>query len=278
MVKIICDSTADVTPELVKKYDITTIPLNIHFGTETYRDGIDLTAEQFYRKLVESKVHPNTSAPAPGLFVETFKKLAKETDEILVITISGGISATAESAIQAKDMAADICKVEVIDSLQTIGGELLLVLKAAEAAKNGAKLAEITTMIKDAIPRVRPYMIFDTLEYLQKGGRIGKGAAWLGGLLKFNPIFTLKEGVIHPVTRARSREQSIDALVNLIKAIPNLAGLVIEDANTPEEFETLASRLGEIYPREKTYRSKVSPVIGVHVGPHVLAASGISGK
>jgi len=278
MVKIICDSTADVTPELVKKYDITTIPLNIHFGTETYRDGIDLTAEQFYKKLVESKVHPNTSAPAPGLFVEAFKKLAKETDEILVITISGGISATAESAIQAKDMAADICKVEVIDSLQTIGGELLLVVKAAEAAKSGAKLAEITAMIKDAITRVRPYMIFDTLEYLQKGGRIGKGTAWLGGLLKFNPIFTLKDGVIHPVTRARSREQSIDALINLIKAMPKLEGLVIEDANTPDELEILADRLGDICPKEKIYRSKVSPVIGVHVGPHVLAASGISGK
>lgn len=276
MVKIICDSTADVTPELVKKYDITMIPLNIHFGTETYRDGIDLTAEQFYKKLVESKVHPNTSAPAPGLFVEAFKKLAKETDEILVITISGGISATAESAIQAKDMAADICKIEVVDSLQTIGGEFLLVLKAAEAANSGAKLAEITTMIKDAIPRVRPYMIFDTLEYLQKGGRIGKGAAWLGGLLKFNPIFTLKDGVIHPVTRARSREQSIDALVNLIRAMPNLEGLVIEDANTPDELEMLADRLSGICPKDKIYRSKVSPVIGVHVGPHVLAASGIS--
>ena len=278
MVKIICDSTADITPELVKRYDITTVPLNIHFGAETYRDGIDLTAEQFYKKLVESKVHPNTSASAPGLFVEAYKRLSKETDEILVITISGGISATVESALQAKEMVGDICKIEVVDSHQTIGGEMLLVLKAAEAANSGAKLAEINTMVNDAIPRVHSYMIFDTLEYLQKGGRIGRAQAWIGGLLKFNPILTLKDGVIHPVTRARSREQSIDALVDLIKAMPKLEGLVIEDATTPDELEILAGRFSEIYPKEKTYRSKVSPAIGVHVGPHVLAASAIAGK
>jgi DegV family protein with EDD domain len=278
MVKIICDSTADVTSELAQKYGITTVPLNIHFGNEAYRDRVDLTAEEFYKKLVESKVHPSTSAPAPGLFVEAYKKLSKETNEILVITISGGISATAESAIQAKGIVGDIVKIEVIDSLQTIGGELLLVIKAAEAAESGAKLAEITALVKDAIPRVHSYMVFDTLEYLQKGGRIGKAQAWLGGLLKFNPILTLKNGVIHPVTRAWGREQSIDALVGLIKAIPKLEGLVIEDATTPDELEILADRLSEIYPKGKMYRSRVSPAIGVHVGPHVLAALALEGK
>jgi DegV family protein with EDD domain len=121
-------------------------------------------------------------------------------------------------------------------------------------------------------------MVFDTLEYLQKGGRIGKAQAWLGGLLKFNPILTLKNGVIHPVTRAWGREQSIDALVGLIKAIPKLEGLVIEDATTPDELEILADRLSEIYPKGKMYRSRVSPAIGVHVGPHVLAALALEGK
>jgi DegV family protein with EDD domain len=278
MVKIVCDSTADVTPDLARKYDITIIPLNIHFGTETYQDGIDINAEQFYKKLVESKVHPTTSAPAPGYFSAVYKRLAKETDEILVITISSGISATCESAVQAKEMVGGSCRIEVIDSLQTIGGEMLLVLKAAEAAQRGIKLTEITSMIKDAIPRVYSYMMFDTLEYLQKGGRIGKAQAWLGGLLKFNPILTLKDGVIHPVTRARSREQAADALVNLIKAIPKIEGLVIEDATTPDELEVLADRLSAVFPKEKMHRSKVNPAIGVHVGPHVLAALALGGK
>jgi DegV family protein with EDD domain len=278
MVKIVCDSTADVPPDIIKKYDIATVPLNILFGTETYRDGIDISAEQFYKKLVESAVHPSTSAPAPGLFAEVYTKLSKETDEILVITLSSGISATFESAVQAKEMVGGSCKIEVIDSLQTIGGEMLLVLKAAEAAQRGVKLAEITSMIRDAIPRVYSYMIFDTLEYLQKGGRIGKAQAWLGGLLKFNPILTLKDGVIHPVTRARSREQATDALVNLIKAIPKIEGLVLEDATTPDELEVLADRLSDVFPKEKMYRSKVNPAIGVHVGPHVLAALALGGK
>lgn len=278
MVKIVCDSTADVPPDIVKKYDVTTVPLNILFGTETFRDGIDINAEQFYKKLVESTVHPSTSAPAPGLFAEVYAKLSKETDEILVITLSSGISATFESAVQAKEMVGDSCKIEIIDSQQTIGGEMLLVLKAAEAAQRGVKLAEIASMIKDAIPRVYSYMIFDTLEYLQKGGRIGKAQAWLGGLLKFNPILMLKDGVIHPVTRARSREQAVDALVNLIKSVPKIEGLVIEDATTPDELEALADRLSAVFPKEKMYRSKVNPAIGVHVGPHVLAALALGGK
>lgn len=273
MVKIICDSTGDLTPDIVKKYDISIIPLNVLFGTETLQDGITITPEAFYKRLVTDKVHPTTSAPAPGLFAELYKKLAKETDEIMVLTISGGISATYESAVHAKNLVGDLCKIEVIDSRLTCGGLFLPALKAAQAAQQGLKLAEITKMVNDILPRTHAYMIFDTLEYLLKGGRIGKVQALLGGILKLNPIITLKDGVTFPVAKTRSREKAKDALVELVKKTPGIEEVVVEDATTADELEELIDRISAFFPREKIYRSKISPVIGVHCGPNVLAAS-----
>ena len=177
MVKIICDSTGEIPEDIRKQYDITIVPLNVLFGTDSYQDGVNITAAQFYKMLVEGKVHPTTSQPAPGLFAEAYQKLAKETDEILVLTISGGISGTYESAIQAKQLVDSKLKIEVIDSMWTCAGLLLPTLKAARAAENGMNLAEITKMIKDILPKIRVYMIFDTLEYLRKGGRIGLAKA-----------------------------------------------------------------------------------------------------
>ena len=278
MVKIVCDSTGDLTPELIEKYGISIVPLNIHFGTETYQEAVNITPAMFYKKLVSNSVHPTTSAPAPGLFSELYTRLAKETDEILVITISGGLSATYESALQAKNLAVGTCKIEVIDSRQTCGGLFLPVLKAAQAARSGAKLNEIVEMARDILPRTHAYMIFDTLEYLLKGGRIGKVQALLGGMLKLNPIITLKDGVTAAVAKTRSREKAKDALVDLVKNTPCIEEVVIEDATTPAELDELADRIGAFFPREKIYRSKISPVIGVHCGPNVLAASVIGKK
>jgi DegV family protein with EDD domain len=278
MVKVVCDSTADIPADTVKSLGITVVPLNVLFGTETYRDGIDITAEQFYKRLVESKVHPTTSAQSPGYFSELFNRIAKETDEILVVLISSKLSATYESALQAKALVGDICKIEVVDSYQTTGGLGLPVIRCAEMAKAGAKLEELTSVAKDLCSRAHSYMVFDTLEYLRKGGRIGRAQALLGGLLKITPVLTTRDGLVTPVQRTRSRAQAIDTLVNLVKSANKIESLMLEDASTPEDLEILAGRVADLFPREKTYRSTVSPVIGVHVGPHVLDVSFIEGK
>jgi len=276
MVKIICDSTGDIPAELIKQYDITIVPLNILFGTDNYQDRVNLTPAQFYKMLVESKVHPTTSQPAPGLFAEAYQKLAKETDEIMVLTISGGISGTYESAVQAKQLVDSSLKIEVIDTRMTCAGLLLPTLKAARAAEKGMKLAEITKMIKDILPKIRVYMIFDTLEYLRKGGRIGLAKALLGGMLKLNPVLTLKDGVVHPVTQARGRAKAVEILVDLMKKTGNPEEVIVEDVSTPDELEDLAKRIGSAIPNVKIIRSKVGPAIGVHAGPRVMVAGTIS--
>ena len=276
MVKIICDSTGDIPEEIRKQYDITIVPLNVLFGTDSYQDGVNITPAQFYKMLVEGKVHPTTSQPAPGLFAEAYQKLAKITDEILVLTISAGISGTYESAMQAKQMVDSKLKIEVIDSRWTCAGLLLPTLKAARAAEQGMNLAEITKLVKDILPKIRVYMIFDTLEYLRKGGRIGVAKAWLGGMLKLNPVLTLKDGVIHPVTQARGRAKAVDILVDLMKKTGNPEEIIVEDATTPDELEDLVKRLGTAIPNAKIIRTKVGPVIGVHAGPRIMVAGAIS--
>jgi len=275
MVKIICDSTGDIPEEIRKKYDITIVPLNVLFGTDSYQDGVDITPAQFYKMLVESKVHPTTSQPAPGLFAEAYQKLAKETDEIMVLTISAGISGTYDSAMQAKQLVDSSLKIEVIDSKWTCAGLLLPTLAAARAAEKGMKLEEITGMVKDILPKIRVYMIFDTLEYLRKGGRIGKAKALLGGMLKLNPMLTLKDGVIHPVTQARGRAKSVDILVDMMKKTGNPEEIVVEDATTPDELEDLAKRISSAIPKAKIIRTKVGPCIGVHAGPRIMVAGAI---
>lgn len=276
MVKIICDSTGEIPEEIRKKYDITIVPLNVLFGAVSYQDGVNITPPQFYKMLVEGKVHPTTSQPAPGLFAEAYEKLAKETDEILVLTISAGISGTYESAMQAKQLVDSKLKIEVIDSRWTCAGLLLPTLKAARAAEQGMKLAEITTMIKDILPKIHVYMIFDTLEYLRKGGRIGAAKAWLGGILKLNPVLTLKDGVIHPVAQARGRAKAVDMLVDLMKKTGSPEEIVVEDATTPEELEDLVKRITSAIPNAKIIRTTVGPVIGVHAGPRIMVAGAIS--
>jgi len=276
MVKIICDSTGEIPEEIRKKYDITIVPLNVLFGAVSYQDGVNITPAQFYKMLVEGKVHPTTSQPAPGSYVEAYQKLAKETDEILVLTISAGISGTYESAMQAKQLVDSKLKMAVIDSRWTCAGLLLPTLKAARAAEQGMKLAEITKMVKDILPKIRVYMIFDTLEYLRKGGRIGAAKAWMGGILKLNPVLTLKDGVIHPVAQARGRAKAVDMLVDLMKKTGSPEEIVVEDATTPDELEDLVKRLTSAIPNAKIIRTTVGPVIGVHAGPRIMVAGAIS--
>ncbi len=276
MVKIICDSTGDVPADIKKQYDITIVPLNVIFGSDSFQDGVDLTPPQFYKMLVESKVHPTTSQPAPGLYEEAYRRLSKETDEIMVLTLSGGISGTFESAGQAKKMVGNLCKIEVIDTRMTCAGLLLPTLAAARAAQKGLKLAEITKLINDMLPRLRVYMIFDTLEYLRKGGRIGRAKALLGGMLKLNPVLTLKDGVISPVAQARGRAKAMELLIDLMHKAGRPEEVVIEDASTPDDLNYIAKRIGEVLPGASIMRSTVSPVIGVHTGPSVMVGGTIS--
>lgn len=270
MVKIVTDSTSDLTHEIASMLGITVVPLYVNLGGVTYRDNIDLTTEDFYRKLEQSDTLPTTSSPSPGNFAEVYDRLAAETDEILTITISSKLSASYKTALAGREIRKSNARVEIIDSLSAIAGLGLIVISAAKAAQAGQSLDEVINVTRSSMQRVEFRIAFDTLEYLKRGGRIGAAQAFLGSMLKVNPILTIKDGVIEGVARPRSRTKAMDFLYDFVASYAHIEEMVIEDANTPDDVETLLDRLGSIFPRERIYRMKVSPVIGTHVGPRVL--------
>jgi DegV family protein with EDD domain len=274
VVKVVTDSCSDITPQLAQELGITVMPLYVQFGSESYRDNVDLSTEEFYQKLKTSKIHPTTATATPADFARLFTKLAEETKEVLTITLSEKLSATYAAALQGKAMVtAKDCRIEVIDSKTGAGAQMLLVISAAQMARTGANLEQIADRVRRALPRVHVRMSFDTLEYLRRGGRIGKAQAFLGGLLRMNPVVGIKDGETFPIARPRNRTQAMDFLVNFVKGFNRIEAVAIEDATTPDDLQTLAERLKDVVPPERIYRSKVSPVVGTHVGPHVLAVA-----
>jgi DegV family protein with EDD domain len=273
MVKVVTDSCSDITPQLAQELGITVVPLYVQFGNETYRDNVDLSTEEFYHKLETSRIHPVTATATPADFARIFTELMEETKEILTITLSEKFSATYAAALQAKTMVKKDCRIEIIDSKVAAGPQMLLVISAAKMAQAGANLEEIADWVRRAIPRVHIRMSFDTLEYLRRGGRIGKAQAFLGGLLKVNPVLGIKDGATFPIARSRNRTQAMNFLVNFVRSFSQIEAMAIEDATTPDDLRTLAQRLNDVVPPERIYHSKVSPVVGTHVGPHVLAVS-----
>lgn len=273
MVKIVTDSVSDISPAIADELGITVVPLNVVFGSEIYRDGIDLTTDEFYEKLRHSQRLPTTSTPPLQTFIEVYDRLAEETDEILVITIARKLSATGESALKAIESMDRKCRVEVLDSQLAIMAEGLLVITAAKAARDGASLDDILKAAERDIPRIQTRMAFDTLEYLKRGGRIGKAKALMGSMLKINPILGIRDGEVFPFGQERSRTKAIDRLYEFVMSYSKIDEMAVEDATTPDEADALVERLVEKYPKERIYRSKFSPVIGTNVGPSVIGVA-----
>jgi len=270
IVKIITDSVADLPSEVVEDLGITVVPLNVRFGTEVYRDGIDLTAEQFYDKLLHSETLPVTSVPTPQAFADAYSRLAEETGEILSIILSSKLSGTHEVALQSIGLMKQKCRVEIIDSQWAVMAQGFIVMKAAKAAQAGASLDEVMDITRKTISRVDFRAAFDTLEYLRRGGRIGKAQAFLGSMLRVNPIITIKDGVVEPAGRTRSRAKALDHLYNFAMSYSYIEEMAVEDAACPDDAEALVEQLNRKFPKDRIYRSKTTPVIGTHTGPGLL--------
>lgn len=270
-VKIVTDSLSDITSDIAEGLGITVVPLTVLFGHETYLDRVTITTDEFYHRLIHGNIWPTTTQPPPGDFVNVYNKLAEETDEILVVTLSSKISGTYNSAIGAKDLMQNKCRIEVIDSLAVAMGLGLIVIAAAKAAQTGAKLDKIADLVRRAMLRSHTIIYFDTLKYLAKGGRIGKAQGLLGSMLSIKPILTVKDGEMAPLTRLRSQAAGMDYLYNFVAGFPHIEALAVEHTTLPDEADKLVERLGSLFPKERIQRSTVSPVLGVYAGPNAMA-------
>jgi len=272
-VKIVTDSLSDITSDIAQGLGITVVPLTVSFGRESFLDRITMTTDEFYKRLAHGTTWPTTTQPPPSDFVNVCNKLAEETDEILVITLSSKLSGTYESALNAKGMIKGKCRIEVIDSLTVAMGLGLIVIAAAKAAQAGANLDEVADLVRRAMPRSHVVMLFDTLKYLAKGGRIGKAQGLLGSLLSVKPILTMRDGEVSPLTRVRSRAAGVDYLYNFVAGFSKIEEMAVEHATTPDDADKLVERLSALFPKERIYRSTISPVVGTYAGPGVLSVT-----
>jgi DegV family protein with EDD domain len=277
-VRVVTDSVADLPPQLARELGITVVPLNVRFGTEVYRDGVDMTSEEFYGRLVDSRVLPTTSVPSPGAFAEAYDRAAEEADEVLAVILSSRLSGTYDAALQGVGLMKKQCRVEVVDSEWATMAEGFIVMKAAEAANSGASLDEAMDVVRKNIPRVDFLAAFDTLEFLKRGGRIGRAQVLLGSLLNINPLITLRDGVVEPAGRTRSRAKAIERLYEFAASYSRIEEMAVGSANCPDEADDLARRLGSKFPRERIYRSKMTPAIGTYTGPGLLLVAILGDK
>ena len=269
--RIVTDSTADLPPDLCKELDITVVPLMVNFNNQSFRDGIDISSEEFFRRLSQSAQLPSTSAPSVGSFEQTYRELAKSCEGIISIHISSKLSSTYQSAIMARDIVMpSVTQISVIDSLNVTLGLGLLVVQAAKAAKEASNLTDLTTRINKMVPQVHLVFFVDTLEYLQKGGRIGKARALLGSMLNIKPILHIEDGQVVPFERTRTRAKAIEGLYNFVEDFPHIEEMAILHTTTPDDVEALKNKVQPIFPKEKIITATYGPVVGTYAGPGAL--------
>lgn len=278
MVKIVTDSLADIPPEVAAELGINVIPLNIHFGDQTFRDGIDITTDAFYARVMGEKSFPTTTVPPVGEIVAILDRLAQESDGIVIITFSAELGAGYNIALEAKELVKGRYRVEVIDSRWAAMAQGLVAIAAAQVAQVGASVDEVVANVKRNIPRADIRMVFDTLEYMSRGGRIGKAKVFLSSVLRLRPVLGLKDGEVYPLTREHSRVKAMDHLFRFAAGFSHIDGLAVEVANTPGEADKLMERLSARFPEVTIYRTKVGPAVGAHVGPRVLSVSVLGDK
>lgn len=270
-VQIVTDSTADLPRGVCEQLGIVVVPLNVRFGDAVYRDGVDLDSHQFFELLAEAPDLPKTSQPASGLFEETYSRLAADGSAIVSIHLSSKLSGTVRSATLARDAVRSRCLVEVVDSRSASMGLGLIVMAAARMAQAGADQWEIVSYVGRLAPNVHIRCFVDTLEYLQRGGRIGRARAFLGTLLNIRPILDLEDGEVQPVEKVRTRSKAIDSLVEFVELFPQIDGLALLHDDSLADVEMLLRRIEPLYPRDQIIVGHYGPVIGAHVGPGGIA-------
>ena len=273
-VKIVTDSTCDIARETVDHLGITIVPAYVMFGEESFRQGIDINPTQFYARLQSSPQLPSTSQPTPRDFAERFEPLIAEGHRIVCITVPKQLSGTYNSATQAASQFEDGA-VAVIDAQTASVGHLLQVIAAAEdAAAPDATAEPVAAAATQRAASGYGFAMVDTLEYLQKGGRIGKAQAFMGSLLKVKPILKVADGEVMPVDRPRNLRRGLQRLEELVReesgAVSKLAVAYTTDAAPAQEMR---NRLSDLADPENTYTVQIGSAIGTHVGPGAVAVS-----
>jgi DegV family protein with EDD domain len=271
-VRVVTDSACDLPEDLVQEFGIEIVPLTIRFGSEELVDRKELTPDDFWRRLRQSAVLPETSAPSAGAFEEAFRKVAGEgASGIVCINLSSRLSATMQAAQMAAQTVAGECPIEVVDSLHVSMGLGNLCLTAARSARAGDSLESIVANVIDRRNRTKLYGTLDTLEFLKKGGRVGNARALLGSMLAIKPVVEVRDGIVEEAGKVRTRSKALRLLVDRVRAQP-VENLAVLHGSAPDLGELL-SLLDPIVPKEQIVVGHIGPVIGTHAGPRVIGVT-----
>jgi DegV family protein with EDD domain len=271
-VRVVTDSACDLPDDLIERNGIGVVPLTIRFGNEELIDRKELSTDEFWRRLADSDVLPETSAPSAGAFEGAFRRLIEDgATGIICINLSSKLSATMQSAqVAAQEVQAD-CPVVVIDSLMVSMGLGSLCLTAAQRAADGDSLESIVANVTDRRNRSKLYGALDTLEFLKKGGRVGNARALLGTMLAIKPVLEVRDGVVEEAGKVRTRSKALRLLVDRVKEGP-FENLSVLHGNAPDVDELL-DLLEPLAARDQIVVGQIGPVIGTHAGPRVIGVT-----
>ena len=276
-IKIVTDSTSDLDKDTAKNLSVEIVPLNVHFGDEVYKDGIEINSDDFFDKLINGTVFPKTSQPSVGEFIDVYEKLGNDGSDIISIHISDQLSGTINSARQAAKHLEGKIKVHIIDSKQISISLGLITISAATAVKEGKTLNEVLDLTESLIARSHVFTALDTLKYLEKGGRIGKAKSLVGKILNFKPIIGSADGIIDAFGRGRSNTACMIKLEELVKSTGEIESIGIVYSTDKSLADKFSEQITQNLKLEKPPKSyQIGPVIGVYGGPNVIGVGIIS--
>ena len=262
---VVTDSTADLPEAWRERYGIEVVPLKVLFGKETFRDRVDMTDEEFFRRLAASTTLPTTSAPSPGEFAELYQRLARDHDGCISIHIGAQLSATAEAA-RVGASSVDGFRVEVVDS-ETVSMPVAFLCRVAAEC---ATLDDAVAAVKQRVPRTRVLALLDTLRYLEMGGRLSRAQAMIGTMLDLKPLLLVVDREIKPVDRVRTRARAMTRMVEFFKKDEPVEHVAVMHAQAPDDAERIAAELRAESPDREVTVGQIGCVLGTHTGPKAL--------
>ncbi len=267
---VMTDSTCDLPPAWVRRFDLRVVPTYVHFGQQSFADdGVQLTRTDFYQRMVTSSVLPTTSAGPPGEVLEVMRQALIDADQVVALTAPAALSGIFNTFRLAAEQT-DPARVTLIDSRMTSMGLGWQVVIAAEMAQAGASPAEIEAAMERIQPRCEVWAALETLEYVRRSGRVNWAAAMVGSLFQIKPIIRLHDSVVSSVTRVRTSHRSFETLVALAHKAAPLDRLAVMHTHNPDGAQRLVEALSDVRPDNEMVVVEVTPVLGVHVGPGAL--------
>ena len=272
-IRIVTDSCSDLPLEMARNNGITVLPLYVHIGNYTYRDGVDIDADRFYSLLEPLPSLPTTSQPSVHDFLGVYQQLLDEGHQIVSIHVSGKLSGTLNSAIQARELLGASAPVAVVDSRLAGGAQALMVMDACQWVRAASDVSEVCQRAVSSRERYLGFVLMDTMKYLQRGGRIGRTRALLGGALQIKPIISIRDGEAHLVERPRTRRRAVARVIDIVRKQAPLSRIHVSYTTGREQVLDVIGGLADLVEPENRIESRFGPVLGAHLGPNTIGVA-----